>query len=60
MDKRGTKWTLLPGFPMIIDPTYITRVELEDACSLLAAFLHCQQYRRDYAATMTAYEGAHR
>jgi hypothetical protein len=45
---------------MIIDPTYITRVELEDACSLLAAFLHCQQYRRDYAATMTAYEGAHR
>ncbi len=45
---------------MIIDPIYVTRVELEDACSLLATFLHCRQYRRDYAAAMTAYEGAHR
>ena len=48
------------GVPVTIDPVYVTRIELEDACSLLAAFTHCQQYRRDYAAAMTACEGAHR
>ncbi len=47
------------GFPAIIGPIFVTRVELKDACSLLAAFPHCQQYRRDYAAALTAYEGAH-
>jgi hypothetical protein len=48
------------GFSVIIDPIYVTHVELEDACSLLAAFPHCQQYWCDYAAAMTAYEGASR
>jgi hypothetical protein len=48
------------GSPVIIDAIHVTRVELKDACSLLAAFPHCQQYRCDYAAALTAYEGAHR
>jgi len=31
---------------VIIDPIYVTGVELEDARSLLVTFPHCQQYRR--------------
>ena len=45
------------GFPVMLDPICVTRVELEDARSLLAAFPHCQQYRCDCAAAMTAHEG---